>query len=297
MVRRRTRRLGPQEESLIRVPVCATNAFVTSFSCIIVVLKNSSERRLCVSLEGVTNQFRSLSFPPPRFCFTCCKFLTTRIKMIVDPPPLMKELTASLGCDKSEKAKVKLFNMIYLTRQNPDSGSIEVLLGHKARGHGAGNWNGFGGKVEKGDASIAAGVARELEEECGVKCPIDRCIRRGIIFFFYPEMETAMEVHVYTADWADCTGSIQESEEMTPIKWFSIPEIPLQSMWADDEFWLPQLLSQIGLSQQTKAGTPSSQPTLCQFIALFDFDAGFKTILRKTVDFKDMDLSSVRPDR
>jgi 8-oxo-dGTP diphosphatase/2-hydroxy-dATP diphosphatase len=217
--------------------------------------------------------------------------------MIVDPPPLMKELSASLGCGSSEKAKVKLFNMIYLTRQNPDTGSIEVLLGHKARGHGAGNWNGFGGKVEKGDASIAAGVARELEEECGVQCPIDRCIRRGIIFFFYPEMETAMEVHVYTADWAHCTGTIKESEEMTPIKWFAIPDIPLQAMWADDEFWLPQLLSQIGLTQSTAAAPQGSPAASCQFIALFDFDAGFKKILRKTVEFKDVDLAAVRPDR
>jgi len=39
-----------------------------------------------------------------------------------------------------------------------------ILLGMKKRGFGQGRWNGFGGKVEKGE-SVAEGAARELLEE------------------------------------------------------------------------------------------------------------------------------------
>lgn len=34
----------------------------------------------------------------------------------------------------------------------------EVLLGYKKRGFGCGKWNGFGGKVEKGESIIDAAV-------------------------------------------------------------------------------------------------------------------------------------------
>ena len=46
-----------------------------------------------------------------------------------------------------------------------------VLLGMKKRGFGAGRWNGFGGKVEPGEA-IDAAASRELREEAGI-IPVD----------------------------------------------------------------------------------------------------------------------------
>jgi len=49
-----------------------------------------------------------------------------------------------------------------------------ILLGMKKRGFGEGNYNGFGGKVEKGE-SVREGAIRELEEECCIKCTADHC--------------------------------------------------------------------------------------------------------------------------
>lgn len=42
-----------------------------------------------------------------------------------------------------------------------------VLLGMKKRGLGEGRWNGFGGKVERGE-TIEAATVREIYEESGV---------------------------------------------------------------------------------------------------------------------------------
>lgn len=39
----------------------------------------------------------------------------------------------------------KLLTLVFVNR------SQEILLGFKKRGFGAGRWNGFGGKVEKGE--------------------------------------------------------------------------------------------------------------------------------------------------
>ena len=39
----------------------------------------------------------------------------------------------------------KILTLAFVRRQE------EILLGYKKRGFGAGNWNGFGGKVETGE--------------------------------------------------------------------------------------------------------------------------------------------------
>ena len=123
-----------------------------------------------------------------------------------------------------------------------DADPIVALLGHKARGFGAGLWNGFGGKVDIGvDASITASAARELEEEVGLSLAplacgddtyvrptetalLDRsrgtagessdavlssisnvCRHVGILFFQYPvdKQPLTFEVHVYCVDGDD----------------------------------------------------------------------------------------------
>ena len=45
----------------------------------------------------------------------------------------------------------------------------KILLGMKKRGHGVGKWNGFGGKVEKGE-TIEEAARRETKEEAGTGC-------------------------------------------------------------------------------------------------------------------------------
>jgi 8-oxo-dGTP diphosphatase/2-hydroxy-dATP diphosphatase len=93
----------------------------------------------------------------------------------------------------------------------------KVLLGMKKRGHGEGKWNGFGGKVEKGE-TIEEAAIRETKEEAGIE--INKINKLGILEF---------------------KGSLTESEEMKP-KWFHINEIPYNQMWSDDKYWLPMFI-------------------------------------------------------
>jgi 8-oxo-dGTP diphosphatase/2-hydroxy-dATP diphosphatase len=111
-----------------------------------------------------------------------------------------------------------------------------LLLGMKKRGFGAGRWNGFGGKVEPGEA-IEDAACRELEEECGVRA--GRIDKRGVLDFIFRGDPTALEVHVFKAE--ELSGEPKESEEMRP-QWFDLDKIPYEVMWPDDEHWLPLFL-------------------------------------------------------
>ncbi|KAJ3342935.1 Nudix (Nucleoside diphosphate linked moiety X)-type motif 1 [Gonapodya sp. JEL0774] len=126
-----------------------------------------------------------------------------------------------------------------LTRINPffqDSPSVmsliyfastQVLLGLKKRGFGCGLWNGFGGKVERGE-TILGGAMREVREECGLVT--ETLEKVGINYF------TVSIIAVKG------TGHIRESDEMAP-KWWKVPEIPYASMWVDDPLWYPHLFA------------------------------------------------------
>ena len=111
-----------------------------------------------------------------------------------------------------------------------------VLLGMKKRGFGIGKWNGFGGKVEKGETTEVA-ARRELLEESGLKADLFECV--GILDFAWNDKPEEMEVHVFLA--RDIQGEPTESDEMRP-EWFHTDEIPFQTMWADDKHWMPMLL-------------------------------------------------------
>lgn len=113
----------------------------------------------------------------------------------------------------------------------------QVLLGMKKRGFGAGRWNGFGGKVEPGE-TIEEGAKREMSEECGVA--ITTMEKVGIHEFeFEKERGTILEVHVFRVDvWS---GEPEETEEMRP-EWFAFSDIPYDTMWPDDRYWLPLFL-------------------------------------------------------
>jgi len=113
----------------------------------------------------------------------------------------------------------------------------KVLLGLKKRGFGTGFWNGFGGKVEATDASVAAAAARELQEECGLTAlDLRRC---GTLNFHWEEQPQAWEVAVYNCtQW---TGEIVESDEMLP-QWTATDSLPFDRMWPDDRHWYPFFL-------------------------------------------------------
>jgi 8-oxo-dGTP pyrophosphatase MutT (NUDIX family) len=115
-------------------------------------------------------------------------------------------------------------------------GGEGILLGMKKRGFGEGLWNGFGGKVQKGE-TIEQAAIRECQEEAGIT-PTGIFPRAELTFFFDDSAEV-LEVHVFLVE--RFAGEPAESEEMKP-QWFSLTEIPYDKMWADDIYWLPRVL-------------------------------------------------------
>eukprot|EP00644_Phytophthora_capsici_P016658 jgi/Phyca11/572245/estExt2_Genewise1.C_PHYCAscaffold_470122 len=103
-----------------------------------------------------------------------------------------------------------------------------------------GKWNGFGGKVEASDASIAAAAAREIKEEANVDVKVEDLEQRGVLFFSFEQAKEVMEVHVFLTQ--QFSGEPSESDEMEP-QWYNVADIPYKNMWADDHFWLPHVLS------------------------------------------------------
>jgi 8-oxo-dGTP pyrophosphatase MutT (NUDIX family) len=116
-----------------------------------------------------------------------------------------------------------------------------ILLGMKKRGFGKGRWNGFGGKVHEGE-TIEQAALRELKEEAGI-IPLE-IKKRGVLVFKFEnnglEGNPDVEVNVFSA--SKFKGEPMETEEMCP-QWFLHREIPYATMWPDDIYWLPLMLS------------------------------------------------------
>ncbi|KAL5485414.1 hypothetical protein ACEPAI_8056 [Sanghuangporus weigelae] len=145
-----------------------------------------------------------------------------------------------------------------------------MLLGMKKRGFGKNMYNGFGGKLEPNESPLEAAI-RELKEEAGISANLEEC---GVLLFVNASTEYCHYVHMYRAYEYD--GEPIETEEMHP-QWFAIPKeyldanpafkesssssssasssltlshseseslppIPLEQMWPDDELWMPLLL-------------------------------------------------------
>ena len=116
----------------------------------------------------------------------------------------------------------------------------KVLLGMKKRGFGVGKWNGFGGKLKEGE-DIKTSMARELREEAGVNVLIEDLKEAGTLKFrFENNSDWDNYCHIFIAtNWV---GDPSESEEMLP-RWYTITELPFDSMWVDDSHWLPLVLA------------------------------------------------------
>ncbi|HLC43783.1 MAG TPA: 8-oxo-dGTP diphosphatase [Patescibacteria group bacterium] len=112
----------------------------------------------------------------------------------------------------------------------------KILLGMKKRGFGEGRWNGFGGKVKKGER-LGEALKREFLEETVLT--ILQCEEVGVINFHFADKPFQPEVHIFRITKYE--GEPIESDEMKP-EWFDISEIPYDSMWPDDQYWLPLFL-------------------------------------------------------
>lgn len=114
----------------------------------------------------------------------------------------------------------------------------QILLAMKKRGFGEGRYNGVGGKVEP-DETLEQAVVRECQEEIGVT-PVEFSKVAEIIFDEqHKGVKERLQVHVFISKYWQ--GRPVETEEMAP-KWFKTTEIPYEQMWADDPYWLPQVL-------------------------------------------------------
>jgi 8-oxo-dGTP pyrophosphatase MutT (NUDIX family) len=127
---------------------------------------------------------------------------------------------------------VKKVLTLVLVHQHP-----RILLGMKKRGFGAGKWNGFGGKVEKGE-TIEEAARRETREEARIE--LGKLEKRGVNEFVFAGSPDILQVHVFCA--GDFSGVPKETEEMRP-QWFDADALPYENMWADDPLWMPLFLS------------------------------------------------------
>lgn len=121
-------------------------------------------------------------------------------------------------------------NLVFLTRGE------DVLLIHKKTGLGAGKINGPGGKLEPGETAIEAAV-REVEEELLIT-PTG-LEEMGELHFDFVD---GLRLHCTVFRGTGFEGTPTETREAKP-EWFPIAEIPLDRMWADDRYWLPDMLA------------------------------------------------------
>lgn len=121
-------------------------------------------------------------------------------------------------------------NLVFLTRGD------EVLLIHKKTGLGAGKINGPGGKLEPGETALESAV-REVQEELLITPR--NLEKRGVLHFDFVD---GLKLHCTVFHGSGFEGVPQETREARP-EWFSIDGIPYDRMWADDRYWLPQMLA------------------------------------------------------
>jgi len=105
---------------------------------------------------------------------------------------------------------------------------------------------GIGGKVgdslEIQNETSDKAMDREVSEEIGVKVLEKQQMGRVRFIFSHkpPDSKWNQDVMIYSITrWE---GMPAETESIKPM-WFDIGEIPWERMWADNEYWLPKVLS------------------------------------------------------
>jgi len=140
----------------------------------------------------------------------------------------------------------------------------QLLLGYKKKGFGKKRWNGFGGKVERGENLLSA-AKRELLEEAGIEAKV--LDKVGEIDFSFAGSEEKLLVHIFFVQ--AYKGEIIETEEMRPA-WFNIAEIPYDQMWVDDKYWLPLVLDNKKVKANFLLSSPTDNKIIKQVINIVD---------------------------
>jgi len=127
--------------------------------------------------------------------------------------------------------------LCFLVNNSECKGISSICLAMKKRGFGEGKWNGVGGKIEDNE-TVEQALRREANEEILVQ--ITEYFKVAELTFNWPE-EQGMNMFVYVYFAYTWQGEPSESEEMKP-KWYKVSDIPYESMWSDDKYWLPLTL-------------------------------------------------------
>lgn len=126
--------------------------------------------------------------------------------------------------------------LIYVLRDNAQTGQREVLLIQKRSGHGQGLINGPGGKLEATE-TIHACARRELLEEVGIRAH-NLKLQARIRFVDLDGPQWLGFVFITQA----FTGTSRSSAEAIPA-WHATHDLPWPKMWSSDALWLPQVLA------------------------------------------------------
>jgi len=134
--------------------------------------------------------------------------------------------------------KITNASLAFLKREGEDGG--ETGLGIKQKKIGAGQWNGWGGKVE-GEESTERTMVRECEEEGGFTPMEYKKVAEVEVLNPARDRELGrMLVHVYfVTSWE---GEPTDTEEVKDARWFSDAEMPYGEMMEGDSWWLEKAI-------------------------------------------------------
>lgn len=118
------------------------------------------------------------------------------------------------------------------------------MLAQKQKKIGADFLNGFGGRAEVGDRTIADTNIRETEEESGIR--VTNAKKVGEVAFHNPSEGDELNrtiVHIYIAtEWE---GEPADTDEMKGAAWYEIANLDYGKFLSGDRLFIPQVLGGI----------------------------------------------------